>query len=570
MATINCVTVLTPNGRRPSVKVTPNTTILQILEEVCLKHDFDPLEYDLRHHSRILDTTMTVQFSRLPNNAQLEMVKAKKIRRESEVLVNIQTESGDRLSGTFLPSESLWDVVLKLCPDSCVASKQPAILYMRQEICGMENLKVTTLRSLGLTSGRALLRLMCKTVEGELPEQQNMTSKLSNYPPGNQIVTVHAVSGDSQNPDKIEKPVHKKQDLKQEILKESPNTKISKLSSVDKTTENQQVKSKEPLAGVSGKKDSSPGEPSKSNRAQNTPPENQSPISEKQHQHVGISDLPAHGGVKKKQIQSSVVENKEDVSLEDIFKAEIEPRDRNPVIFKPGMRQPTSEDLPDEFFELTLNDVQNLYRELRSKRTELDESPLQTSAIRKLEESKRILGNLHKYKRAVLRIQFPNQVIVQGSFSPVETIASVQEFVKGYLQDSSISFYLYTTPPKEILKPSSRLIEVNCVPCALLHFGLPSGLQENVNYLKDEVMQELASPEAAAAAVTRSRSLLTTSIDKRSLPSTSGTQQLLSSVSVEEAPKDIDNQEPCSSKTDTKHAGNPNGKVPKWFKMGPK
>lgn len=92
------VTVLTPNGRRQSVKVPPNKTVLQvcpsavitpqrqvnimeiqkILDEVCQKHNFQSSEYDLRHHKRILDLSLMFRFTGLPNNAQLEMVKVLK------------------------------------------------------------------------------------------------------------------------------------------------------------------------------------------------------------------------------------------------------------------------------------------------------------------------------------------------------------------------------------------------------------------------------------------------------------------------------------------------------------
>lgn len=51
-----------------------------------------------------MDVTSTIQFSGVTNNAQLELVRAVKLRTDSPVTVFLQLESGKRLSGTFLPS----------------------------------------------------------------------------------------------------------------------------------------------------------------------------------------------------------------------------------------------------------------------------------------------------------------------------------------------------------------------------------------------------------------------------------------------------------------------------------
>lgn len=47
-------------------------------------------------------------------------------------------------------------------------------------------------------------------------------------------------------------------------------------------------------------------------------------------------------------------------------------------------------DLPDEFFDLTVNDVKKLLKDLKRQRAELEDAPLQTRELRKLEESKKV------------------------------------------------------------------------------------------------------------------------------------------------------------------------------------
>lgn len=63
-------------------------------------------------------------------------------------------------SGFVLLSASLETVLLQLAPKIIQSNdnKVPVVVYMRREIVGIEAFKVTALRSLGLTSGRALLR----------------------------------------------------------------------------------------------------------------------------------------------------------------------------------------------------------------------------------------------------------------------------------------------------------------------------------------------------------------------------------------------------------------------------
>lgn len=136
-------------------------TKFQVLEQVCKKQGFDVQEFDIKHHNKVLDTSTSIQFSGLPNNAQLELAPATKTRAESDVTIALNLESGNRLMGTFNPGATLLDVTTQLCPSEASLEENPVIIFMRNEIYG-ENLKTTTLRSLGITGGRAMLRLIHK------------------------------------------------------------------------------------------------------------------------------------------------------------------------------------------------------------------------------------------------------------------------------------------------------------------------------------------------------------------------------------------------------------------------
>lgn len=128
---------------------------------MCKKQGFNEEEYDIKHHNKVLDTTTTILFSGLPNNAQLELAPATKQRAESDVTIALNLESGKRLMGVFNPATTLWEVAEQLCSSEASAEENPVIIYMRNEIFG-DALRTTTLRSLGITGGRAMLRLIHK------------------------------------------------------------------------------------------------------------------------------------------------------------------------------------------------------------------------------------------------------------------------------------------------------------------------------------------------------------------------------------------------------------------------
>ncbi|TNM85446.1 hypothetical protein fugu_007717 [Takifugu bimaculatus] len=162
------VTVLAPNGRRQTVKVSPNTPLLQVLEDVCKKHGFDPEEHGLKYvfnqPRTNIDLSLPWRFANLPNNAKLEIVTCtrKQAVTESQVSIALQMENGLRHQGSFSCEQSLWEVVTHFPQISVTVQSDsgstPVCVYMRNEVSGIEALKKATLKSLGLTGGSAIVR----------------------------------------------------------------------------------------------------------------------------------------------------------------------------------------------------------------------------------------------------------------------------------------------------------------------------------------------------------------------------------------------------------------------------
>lgn len=87
--------------------------------------------------------------------------------------------------------------------------------------------------------------------------------------------------------------------------------------------------------------------------------------------------------------------------------------------------------LPDSFFNLT---HEELRREAEMKRKKLEESKL---LIPKSFREKQAKAARKKYNRSIIRIQFPDGVLLQGVFLPSEPTSALYEvctlpFMVGY------------------------------------------------------------------------------------------------------------------------------------------
>ncbi|CAG5129046.1 unnamed protein product, partial [Candidula unifasciata] len=155
-----------------------------ILEEVCQRQGFIPPEdYKLVQSQgrKELDLSLSVRYSSLPNNAKLELVKCPSARVEQDVTIALQLDSGQRLQDSFKPSANLWDILLHLentnreyknrltfMDSSQIPALYPVCIFMREEIIGQSALAATTLKKLGLTSGKAIIRLLHRPVEDKV------------------------------------------------------------------------------------------------------------------------------------------------------------------------------------------------------------------------------------------------------------------------------------------------------------------------------------------------------------------------------------------------------------------
>ncbi|XP_035949398.1 tether containing UBX domain for GLUT4 isoform X2 [Halichoerus grypus] len=466
----SAVSVLAPNGRRHTVKVTPSTVLLQVLEDTCRRQDFNPSEYDLKFQRNVLDLSLQWRFANLPNNAKLEMVPISRSREGPENMVRIalQLDDGSRLQDTFCSGQTLWELLSHFAQtrerleQPCEAS--PACVYMRDEVTGRASLQATTLQSLGLTGGSAIIRFAMK--------RGSSAGVTRSKAPGSPTASLSADQAADQAAGSPLLPLDSAA-LSQGDVSHQDEAGISGASCVDAQAE--QI-SKEPapapfvpfsgggqrLGGSSGsarslmspsaklpKSFSSPGGPSKPKKSrpgQEPRPEPEPPV------------------------------------------------DRDPVVCHPDLEellQAWPAELPDEFFEVTVDDVRRRLAQLKSERKRLEEAPLVTRAFREAQMREK----LERYPKVVLRVLFPDRYILQGFFRPNETVGDLQDFVRSHLGNPELPFYLFITPPKSVLDdPTLTLFQANLFPAALVHFGAEelTGL-----FLEPRLLEHTVSPSAA-------------------------------------------------------------------------
>ena len=132
----------------------------------CSSQDLNVDEYDLCHQNKALDLSLSMRFANLSNNAQLELKRLSGPRPDGQVTVAVSTDAGERKTGRFISSTSLYDVVSQTTGiPKTKKGHQVVCIYMRKEVFGEEGLRSTSIRNLGLTSGNAVLRVVSREID---------------------------------------------------------------------------------------------------------------------------------------------------------------------------------------------------------------------------------------------------------------------------------------------------------------------------------------------------------------------------------------------------------------------
>ncbi|XP_078011998.1 tether containing UBX domain for GLUT4 isoform X6 [Phascolarctos cinereus] len=233
-----------------------------------------------------------------------------------------------------------------------------------------------------------------------------------------------------------------------------------------------------------------------------------------------------------------------------------EPMEREMVVCHPDLEDPFQAwpaELPDEFFEITVDDVRRRLAQLKSERKRLEEAPLVTRSLREAQMKEK----LERYPKIALRILFPDRYILQGFFRPNETVGDLQDFVRSHLGNPELSFYLFLAPPKTILSDCTlTLFQANLFPAALVHFGSE---EPTDFYLEPQLLENTISPSTADVLVARCMSRASAT------PTVLPTLEPELSEQEESAEVAVEPPEPVAGTAQPVRRNL--GKVPKWLKL---
>lgn len=113
---------------------------------------------------------------------------------------------------------------------------------------------------------------------------------------------------------------------------------------------------------------------------------------------------------------------------------------------------------------------------------------LRTKAMREKDEQR----VLRRYKFSVLRIKFPDGIILQGTFSVHEKFQNVIEYVTENLIDDKVAFLLITPDGIKLVEEchAKTLLELRLIPTAILEFSWNVTDKERTpkRYLKEDIL----------------------------------------------------------------------------------
>ncbi|XP_014260957.1 UBX domain-containing protein 6-like [Cimex lectularius] len=142
-------------------------------------------------------------------------------------------------------------------------------------------------------------------------------------------------------------------------------------------------------------------------------------------------------------------------------------------------------ELPEDFYNRTTEDLR---REQARREENLNLSlQLRTKAMRERQEDR----EKRKYKYSLIRVRFPDNTFLQGTFGVNETLRSVREFVKDKLSKNG-NFTLVNSLGRTLSETDDNktLFDLKLLPAVLLTFIWGQGTPPQ-NYLKSRYLRKI-------------------------------------------------------------------------------
>ena len=165
------------------------------------------------------------------------------------------------------------------------------------------------------------------------------------------------------------------------------------------------------------------------------------------------------------------LQNMKDVLLQaEPIKPEL---DRDIKVFHPS-NSASKFSIPDEFYTISPEEL----KKEQQRREEATEKlgMLRTKAMRERDEQR----ELRKYRYTLIRVRFPDGVILQGVFRANESIKNVFGFVRENLQNNWIPFHLASSTGSKLDEAEATLAELGLAPATLLNFSWDASVMSEV------------------------------------------------------------------------------------------
>ncbi|CAI2175853.1 2049_t:CDS:10 [Funneliformis geosporum] len=198
-------------------------------------------------------------------------------------------------------------------------------------------------------------------------------------------------------------------------------------------------------------------------------------------------DMQIETGTTKTEIEpSSIILSNSETNTNGSVKGQFS---RDVKVFNPppdNVTLSTQIDLPDSFYELTPSELQFLLANQSSKRKAEENVGFKTHSIREQEEKSRE----RKYPKTLIRVRFPDSFQIQMAFLSKETVGQLYEFVRDALRTPQREFYLYTSPPKNVLLDMSvSLYHAELTPASVIYFSWTEKISDSEHILSDEYLK---------------------------------------------------------------------------------
>jgi hypothetical protein len=238
------------------------------------------------------------------------------------------------------------------------------------------------------------------------------------------------------------------------------------------------------------------------------------------------------------------------------------PCDRTPVVLAPSSApfDPSSIKIPEDFFEVSAEDLSKGKSANKNQQGEV----MKTKAMKEKER----LQRLARFKKCFIRFRFPDRVELQAAFYPQEGLEHLVAFVRENLADPNLDFYLFTTPPTTHVHPTKNLRDQGFLPAALVQIGLGQNAKTVSPFLKPEVMA-LIQEKTYVPIVQEYKHASDLKIVTGAEVSASSTAAKASSSSSSST-MDVDEDHGAHKDAKTSSSDKKEKKVPKWFTMGKK